>query len=115
MIVVTSDGVAGRRIARTMGLVRGNTVRACALSEDFLAFVKNLVGGELSEYTQVIAQAREQAFDRMVQEAKALGANGVVGLRFSTFFITHGAAEIMAYGTAVLLEDGDRQSSGEED
>ncbi len=105
MIIVTTENVGGRRIARTLGVVKGNTVRACAISEDFLAFVKNLVGGELSEYTQVIAQAREQAFDRMALEAKALGANAVVGLRFSTFFITHGAAEIMAYGTAVVLED----------
>jgi len=111
MIVVTTESVAGRRTARTLGIVKGNTVRACAISEDFMAFVKNLVGGELSEYTQVIAQAREQAFDRMVQEAKALGANAVVGLRFSTFFITHGAAEIMAYGTAVVLQEGAGEST----
>lgn len=114
MIVVTTETIAGRRIARTLGTVKGNTVRACAISEDFMAFVKNLVGGELSEYTQVIAQAREQAFDRMVQDAKAMGANAVVGLRFSTFFITHGAAEIMAYGTAVVLQDpgAEGESSG---
>jgi uncharacterized protein YbjQ (UPF0145 family) len=105
MIVVTTETVADRKIARTLGMVKGNTVRASAVSEDFLAFVKNLVGGELTEYTQVIAQAREQALDRMIEEARNLQANAVVGLRFSTFFITHGAAEIMAYGTAVLLED----------
>jgi uncharacterized protein YbjQ (UPF0145 family) len=110
MIVVTTETVGGRTITRTLGMVKGNTVRASAVSEDFLAFVKNLVGGELTEYTQVIAQAREQALDRMLEEAKSLGANAIVGLRFSTFFITHGAAEIMAYGTAVLLEDVDAET-----
>ncbi len=112
MIVVTTETVAGRKIVRMLGMVKGNTVRASAVSEDFLAFVKNLVGGELAEYTQVIAQAREQALDRMLQEARNLNANAVVGLRFSTFFITHGAAEIMAYGTAVLLEDNGAEPAG---
>jgi uncharacterized protein YbjQ (UPF0145 family) len=105
MIIVTTERVTGRETARTLGLVKGNTVRACDLGEDLLAFVKNLVGGELTEYTHVIAQAREQALDRMVQEAKSLGADAILGVRFSTFFITHGAAEIMAYGTAVVLKD----------
>jgi uncharacterized protein YbjQ (UPF0145 family) len=104
MIVVTTEGVAGRRIARTLGIVKGSTVRACAFGEDLMAFVKNLVGGELSEYTQVIAQAREQALDRLIREGSAMGANAVVGVRFSTFFVTHGAAEIMVYGTAVIVE-----------
>ena len=108
MIIATTDTVAGRNIARTIGFVKGNTVRACDLSEDLLAFVKNLVGGELTEYTHVIAQAREQALDRMVQEAKTLGADAVVGVQFSSFFITRGAAEIMAYGTAVVLEEGEQ-------
>ncbi len=105
MIIATTDTIAGRNIARTIGFVKGNTVRACDLGEDLLAFVKNLVGGELTEYTHVIAQAREQALDRMAQEARALGADAVVGVQFSSFFITHGAAEIMAYGTAVVLEE----------
>ncbi len=104
MIVVTTESVSGRKTLRSLGIVKGNTVRACHIGEDLMAFMKNLVGGELSEYTEVIAQAREQAIDRMVEEAKALGANAVVGLRFSTFYVTQGAAEIMAYGTAIVLE-----------
>jgi uncharacterized protein YbjQ (UPF0145 family) len=104
MIVVTTESISGRKTLRTLGIVKGNTVRACHLGEDLMAFMKNLVGGELSEYTEVIAQAREQAIDRMIEEAKTLGANAVLGLRFSTFYVTQGAAEIMAYGTAVLVE-----------
>jgi uncharacterized protein YbjQ (UPF0145 family) len=109
MIVVSTERVAGYKTFRTLGIVKGSTVRACHLGEDLMAFVKNLVGGELAEYTEVIAQAREQALDRMIQDAKALGANAILGLRFSTFYVTQGAAEIMAYGTAVILED---QSTG---
>jgi uncharacterized protein YbjQ (UPF0145 family) len=105
MIVVTTESIAKKKVTRTLGVVKGNTVRACHLGEDLMAFVKNLVGGELGEYTEVIAQAREQALDRMVQEARQLGANAVLGLRFSTFYVTQGAAEIMAYGTAALVED----------
>ena len=104
MIVVTTESITGRKTVRSLGIVKGNTVRACHAGEDLMAFMKNLVGGELGEYTEVIAQAREQAIDRMIEEAKTLGANAVVGLRFSTFYVTHGAAEIMAYGTAVVVE-----------
>lgn len=103
-MVVTTDSVEGRRIVRTLGVVKGNTVRARDIGTDLIAFLKNLVGGEVQEYTEVIAQAREQALDRMVSSAEALGANGVVGLRFSTTYVTRGTAEIMAYGTAVVLE-----------
>lgn len=105
MIVVTTESIAKKKVTRTLGIVKGNTVRACHLGEDIMAYVKNLVGGELAEYTEVIAQAREQALDRMVQEARDLGANAVLGLRFSTFYVTQGTAEIMAYGTAVCVED----------
>ncbi len=104
MIVATTESIIGRKTLRTLGIVKGNTVRACHIGEDLMAFMKNLVGGELSEYTEVIAQAREQAIDRMVEEAKTLGANAVVGLQFSTFYVTQGAAEIMAYGTAIVVE-----------
>jgi uncharacterized protein YbjQ (UPF0145 family) len=107
MIVVTTEGIAHRKISHTLGIVKGNTVRACHMGEDLMAFMKNLVGGELAEYTEVIAQAREQALDRMIEEARSLGANAVLGLRFSTFYVTQGAAEIMAYGTAVVMEDID--------
>jgi len=104
MIVVTTDEVAGRRIVQSFGVVKGNAVRARHLGKDLLAFLKNLVGGELTEYTEMIAQSREQALDRLTEDAQALGANAVVGLRFSTSYVTTGAAEIMAYGTAVLLD-----------
>lgn len=104
MIVVTTESITGRKTLRTLGVVKGNTVRACHVGEDLMAFMKNLVGGEVSEYTEVIAQAREQAIDRLIGEAKTLGANAVVGLRFSTFYVTQGAAEIMAYGTAIVVE-----------
>lgn len=104
MIVVTTEQVAGHRIAKTLGVVKGNAVRSRHIGKDFLAFLKNLVGGELPEYTEMIAQSREQAVDRMVEEARALGANAVVGLRFSTSYVTPGASEMMAYGTAVVLE-----------
>jgi uncharacterized protein YbjQ (UPF0145 family) len=102
--VVTTESVPGRRVLGTLGVVRGNTVRARDVASDFIAFLKNLVGGEVTEYTEVIAQARELALDRMLANAEALGANAVVGLRFSTSYVTRGTAEIMAYGTAVILE-----------
>lgn len=103
MILVTTESVPGRRTMRTLGIVKGNTVRACHVGDDLLAFLKNLVGGEMAEYTEVIAKSREQAMDRMTEEARALGANAVVGIRFETSHITQGAAEIMAYGTAVVV------------
>ncbi len=112
MIVVSTDSIAGRRVTRTLGIVKGNTVRACHVGEDLMAFLKNLVGGEVAEYTEVIAQSREQALDRMVEEARSLGANAIVGLRFSTTYVTQGAAEIMAYGTAVIAEDLPSESAG---
>ena len=105
MIIVTTDQIPGRRIVQALGMVKGNTVRACHAGDDLMAFLKNLVGGELAEYTQVISQAREQALDRMAQEARELGGNAVVGLRFTTGYVTQGAAEILAYGTAVVADD----------
>jgi len=104
MIIVNTETVSGHTITCTLGVVKGNTVRACHEGKDFMAFLKNLVGGELAEYTEVISQAREQALDRLVEEARTMGANGVVNLRFSTSYVTKRAAEIMAYGTAVQLE-----------
>ncbi len=105
MILVTTESVPGRRTVRTLGIVKGNTVRACHIGDDLMAFLKNLVGGEMAEYTEVIAKSREQAMDRMTEEARALNANAIVGIRFETSHITQGAAEIMAYGTAVVVED----------
>lgn len=101
MIVVTTDHVPGREIADTIGFVRGNTVRAAHAGEDLSAYFKNMVGGEIEEYTKLLAESREQALDRMIAEARARGADGIVGLRFATCEISGGCAEILAYGTAV--------------
>lgn len=105
MIVVTVSQVAGKRVKRTLGLVRGNTVRAAHAGKDVLAAFRNLVGGEVHEYTKLMAESREHALDRMIEEAQSLGANGVIGLRVTTAEIGKGLAEIMVYGTAVVLED----------
>ena len=105
MIVVTSSQLAGKRIPLTLGMVRGTTVRAHHVGNDIIAYLRNLVGGEVTEYTKMLAEAREQALDRMVQEAKEMGATAIVDARFSTSDIASGAAEILAYGTAVKLED----------
>ncbi|HIJ66509.1 MAG TPA: YbjQ family protein [Candidatus Hydrogenedentes bacterium] len=105
MIIVTSGNVHGKRIAATLGLVRGSTVRSRHVGKDILAFLRNLVGGEVEEYTKMLAEAREQAIDRMIYDAKRLGANAITDLRFGTSSIAQGAAEILAYGTAVVLEN----------
>jgi uncharacterized protein YbjQ (UPF0145 family) len=104
MILVTSDEVPGRKIVKTLGLVRGNTIRARHVGKDLLAVLRGLVGGEITDYTKMIAESREQAIDRLVDEAKSLGANAVVGLRFTTASMMQGAAELLAYGTAVVIE-----------
>lgn len=105
MIVVTAGEIAGKRVVRTLGLVRGNTVRARHLGRDVLALLRNVVGGEVAEYTKLLAESREQALDRMVAEARSLGANAVVQTRFMTSVVIQGAAELLAYGTAVVVED----------
>jgi len=106
MLVVTSDEIPGYRIVRTIGLVRGNTVRTRNLGADFLAGLRNLVGGEVSQYTKMLAQSREQALDRLRAHALQLGSNAVVTLRMTTSTVMQGAAEILAYGTAVVIEPG---------
>ncbi len=110
MIVVTDNHIAGKRIVRTLGLVRGNTIRARHLGRDVLAILRNLVGGEISEYTKMFAEAREQALDRMVEEARDLGANAVIMTRFATSELMQGASELLAYGTAVIVEDDSAKS-----
>lgn len=105
MIVATTHTIAGKRIVKTIGIVRGSTVRARHAGRDLLAFLRNLVGGEIQEYTKMLAESREQALDRMMSDAKKIGANAVVGARFSTSDIAAGAAEILVYGTAVIVED----------
>lgn len=104
MLLVTADTVAGHRIVDVIGLVRGNTVRTRNIGADFLAGLRNLVGGEVNQYTRMLAQSREQALDRLREEALEVGANAVVGLRITTSTVMAGAAEILAYGTAVVIE-----------
>ncbi len=104
MIVTPSASVVGRRTLKTLGLVKGNTIRARHLGKDILAVLKNLVGGEIEEYTKMLAEAREQAVDRMVADSEKLGANAITDVRFATSYIMGAASEIMAYGTAVLIE-----------
>jgi uncharacterized protein YbjQ (UPF0145 family) len=105
MIVTTTDDLSGRRVVRILGLVRGNTIRARHLGRDIQAVLRNMAGGEIREYTKMLAESREQALDRMKQEAEALGANAIVGVRFTTSMVMSGAAEIMCYGTAVVAEE----------
>lgn len=104
MILSTTPSVPGGRVVKSLGMVRGNTIRARNAGHDVLAQFRNLAGGEVREYTKMMAEAREQAIDRMVEEATALGANAVVGVRFQTSMIMRGAAEMLCYGTAVVLE-----------
>ena len=105
MLITTSSSVPGHEIDETFGLVRGSAVRASHIGRDIWAFMKNLVGGEIDDYTKLMAEAREQAVDRMVAEARARGANAIIGMRFSNSTIAKGAAEVLAYGTAVRIVD----------
>ena len=105
MILATTEAVIGKRIVTVLGLVRGNTVRARHIGRDISAIVRNIAGGEITEYTKLLAESREQSIDRMVDEAERLGANAILGVRFSTSSIMGAAAEVMCYGTAVLLEE----------
>ena len=105
MIVVTSETIAGKKVVRTLGLVRGNTVRARHIGKDIMAGLRNIVGGEVHEYAKLIAEAREQTLDRMIAEARSLGANAVIATRFTTSVMAAGAAELLAVGTAVVVED----------
>jgi len=107
VIVATSSVIHGKRIVKTLGLVRGNTIRARHIGKDIQAVLRNIVGGEVNEYTKMLAESREQAIDRMIEEAKGLGANAIVDVRFGTSAIMQGAAELMVYGTAVVVEDAE--------
>jgi len=104
MIITTADRVEGRGIVKTVGLVRGNTIRARHVGRDIRAAVKSVVGGEITDYTHMMTEAREQAIQRMVEDAEKKGANAVVSMRFSTSMIMQNAAEVLAYGTGVVLE-----------
>ena len=105
MLVLTGNSIAGKKIVKTLGLVKGNTIRARNVGRDIMASIKNLVGGEIVEYTKLLAESREQALDRMVEEAEKLGANAIINMRFQTSAVMQAAAELLAYGTAVVVED----------
>ena len=104
MIITPGPHIVGQRTVKSVGLVRGNTIRARNIGRDILAVIKNMIGGEIEEYTKMMAEAREQAIDRMIAEATHLGANAVVNLRFSTSYIMGSASEILAYGEGVVVE-----------
>ena len=104
MILSTINEIAGKEIVEVLGLVRGNTIRARHVGKDIMAGFKNIVGGEITDYTKMLAESREQALDRMAADARSLGADAVVGIRFSTSSVMQGAAELLAYGTAVRLK-----------
>ena len=104
MIITTSAQVEGKKIAKTIGMVKGNTIRARHIGRDIMAGLRGMVGGEITEYTKMMAEAREEAIRRMTEDAEKQGANAVVSMRFTTSMIMQNASEILAYGTAVILE-----------
>ncbi|MCM8827644.1 MAG: YbjQ family protein [Candidatus Omnitrophica bacterium] len=104
MIITNIDSVPGKKIVEHYGIVMGSTVRAKHIGKDFIASLKNIVGGEIKGYTELLNEARKQAVERMVMQAKQLGANAIINVRFATSSITQGAAELYAYGTAVKVE-----------
>ncbi|NNC39861.1 MAG: YbjQ family protein [Acidimicrobiia bacterium] len=112
MIVVNTETIPGYEILEVKGLVQGNTIRAKHLGRDITASLKNLVGGELTQYTELLTESRRQAVDRMIQQAQELGANAVVNVRFTTSSIAAGAAELYAYGTAVTIGLSSTEPSG---
>ncbi|MGD2294226.1 MAG: YbjQ family protein [Candidatus Aminicenantes bacterium] len=104
MILVTTNFVPGKTVVKSLGLVRGNTIRARHVGRDIMAFFRNIVGGEIRDYTKMMAESREQSIDRMVEEAEGLGANAIINVRFTTSMIMQSASEILVYGTAVVVE-----------
>ncbi len=104
MIITTSAQIEGKTIAKTVGLVKGSTIRARHLGKDIMAGFRGMVGGEITEYTKMMAEAREQAIQRMVEDAEKQGANAIISMRFTTSMVMQSASEILAYGTGVVLE-----------
>lgn len=104
MIVTTAEKIEGKNITRTIGLVKGSTIRARHVGRDIMAGLRSLVGGEIIDYTKMMAESREQALQRMIEDAEAQGANAIVSLRFTTSMIMQNASEILAYGTGVVVE-----------
>lgn len=107
MIVATTADIAGSRVSKTLGMVRGSSVRTRHVGKDIIAVFRNLAGGEIPEYTKMLAEAREQATDRMIEEAQMLEADAIVSVRFQTSMVMTGAAEMLCYGTAVKLVSND--------
>ena len=103
MIMVTTDFVPGKEVKKNLGLVRGNTIRARHIGRDVTALLRNIVGGEIRDYTKMMAESREQAIDRMIEEAESKGANAIINVRFTTSMIMQSASEILVYGTAVVV------------
>ena len=104
MIIVTSDHIEGKKTVKTLGMVKGSTIRARHMGRDIVAGLRSIVGGEISEYTKLMAEAREQAIQRMVEQAEGMGANAIVDTRFVTSMVMSGASELLVYGTAVRVE-----------
>ncbi len=104
MIIVTSDHIEGKKTVKTLGMVKGSTIRARHIGRDITAGLRSIIGGEISEYTKLMAQAREQAIHRMVQQAEEMGANAILDTRFVTSMVMSGASELLVYGTAVVVE-----------
>lgn len=104
MLMSTTETIEGRRIIKHLGLVKGNTIRARHIGRDIMAGLRNVVGGEITDYTKMMAESREQALDRMTEDAQNLGANAIVGVKFATSMVMQSASEILAYGTAVVVE-----------
>ncbi len=105
MIIATTEQIPGKRVTAVKGLVQGNTIRSRHVGRDIMAAFRSIVGGEIAEYTRLMTESRKQAADRMVAEAEELGANAVIGVRFVTSMVMAGASELLAYGTAVVVED----------
>ena len=105
MIIVSSDHIEGKRTVKTLGLVKGSTIRARNLGRDIVAFLRSLVGGEVTEYTKLMAESREQAIKRMIEDAERMGANAILDTRFVTSMVMSGASELLVYGTAVVVEE----------
>ncbi len=104
MLITTTDSIEGKRIVKTIGLAKGNTIRARHIGCDIMAGLKNIVGGEITDYTKMMAESREQAIDRMIEDAQDKGANAIIQMRFATSMVMQSASEILAYGTAVVVE-----------
>ena len=104
MLLSTTHTIHGKKIVKQLGLVRGNTIRARHIGRDIMAGLRNVVGGEITDYTKMMAESREQAIDRMIEDAQKLGANAIVGISFATSMVMQMAAEILVFGTAVIVE-----------